>query len=239
MSRRMFWWWRMKISTAMNTASTTIGRPALRKRIDGRRAAAAVRAASDEKRNSAPWRSRWRRPDAHRPRQRQQHAEEGRHALAALKSSHTGNRWPTKAAPPATAAQACGFAAGSSFKAMKKAMRPADRALAAVADQGDQRQVPPAGAQDVGRADIARADCRCRRRRPGEWRSRRRGSCPGDSRRRRRRRDPVVPGDHLGIPPALAYLADWAGDLATSRMMRPENRLTPPPASPLIAAKGR
>jgi hypothetical protein len=31
------------------------------------------------------------------------------------------------------------------------------RALAAVADQGDQRQVTPAGAQHVGRPDVARA----------------------------------------------------------------------------------
>ena len=30
--------------------------------------------------------------------------------------------------------------------------------VTAVADQGDQRQIPPPGAQHIGRADVARAD---------------------------------------------------------------------------------
>ena len=107
--------------------------------------------------------------------------------LPPLNFSQTGNRWPRKAAPPARAAH---LRARWRMTAAREAGDQHRRgALAAVADQGDQRQVPPAGAQHVGRADVARADlAHVARRRPAGWRSPRTGSSPEDSRRRPRPR---------------------------------------------------
>jgi hypothetical protein len=88
--------------------------------------------------------------DADRPGDREQHAQRGGDALAALEAEPDRERWPS------TSEQAATEAASGPTGAIGDQDR--DRALAAVEDQRRRGQALAAGAQHVGRADIARAD---------------------------------------------------------------------------------
>ena len=98
-----------------------------------------------------------RRRRARRPRRRappartaDQHAEIGRDALAALEAEPDRKIWPRKAPSPAIMPR--------SAPNCSPATSAAGRALQRVEQQGGGRQPLVAGAQHVGRADIARAD---------------------------------------------------------------------------------
>ena len=70
--------------------------------------------------------------------------------LPPLNPSQMGNRWPRKAAPPASAP------AVSPHRA--RATSTARAPLAGVADQGDGGKVLASGAKDIGGSDVAGAD---------------------------------------------------------------------------------